>query len=42
MNFWYIKHYGSCFGHDIDVKMNYLKYQMVIQCINRRFDALLS
>ena len=25
MNFWYIEHYGACFGDDIDAKMNYYK-----------------
>ena len=30
MNFWYIEHYGACFGDDIDAKMNYFKH---IQCI---------
>ena len=22
-NFWYIEHYGACFGDGIDAKMNY-------------------
>ena len=26
MNFWYIEHYGACFGDDIDAKMNYFKH----------------
>ena len=33
MNFWYIEHYGACFGDDVDAIMKYLKHQMVIQCI---------
>ena len=26
MNFWYIEHYGTSFGDDIDAKMNYFKH----------------
>ena len=26
INFWYIEHYGACFGDDIDAKMNYFKH----------------
>ena len=26
MNFWYIEHYGSSFGDDIDAKKNYFKH----------------
>ena len=26
MNFWYIEHYGACFGEGIDDKMNYFKH----------------
>ena len=25
MNFWYIEHYGTSFGDDIDAKMNYYR-----------------
>ena len=25
MNYWYIEHYGACFGDDFDAVMNYLK-----------------
>ena len=46
MNFWYIEHYGTSFGVDIDAKNElFHTHQMVIQCIlniNRRFDAQLS
>ena len=26
MNFWYVEHYGACFGDDIDAIMNYFKH----------------
>ena len=26
MNFWYIQHYGACFGDGIDAKMNYYNH----------------
>ena len=26
MNFWYIEHYGACFGNDFDAVMNYFKH----------------
>ena len=26
INFWYIEHYGACFGDDIDAKM-YIDYK---------------
>ena len=26
INFWYIEHYGECFGDDIDAKINYFKH----------------
>ena len=34
MNFWFIKHYGACFGNDFDAVMNYFKhieYSMYIE-----------
>ena len=26
MNYWYIEHYGACFGDDFDAVMKYLKH----------------
>ena len=26
MNFWYVEHYGACFGDDIDANINYFKH----------------
>ena len=26
MNFWYIEHYGACFGDDFEAVMNYFKH----------------
>ena len=33
MNFWYIEHYGACFGDGIDAKMNYSNHTKWLLCV---------
>ena len=33
MNFWYIEHYGACFGDGIDAKMNYSNHTEWLLCV---------
>ena len=40
MNFWYIEHYGTSFGGDIDAKMNYFKHKKSEKLMHSRHKLL--